>query len=163
MLLRDGLLRHAARASMAFPGWTPPFLHDGRLLVDGAVVAPVPAQTVRDMGAAFVVSVLAVGPSPPMTLARRYPKRAYDVFSRAFELSGIAMGLVRSEAASDVVVIPDLGDATMLSFERDREVIAAGRRTAETQIPAILEAYARLKQMRAQHARTSPRTHDEPS
>ena len=91
VLLRDGLLRQVARASMAFPGWTPPVSLNGRLLVDGAVVNSAPAQAARDMGAAFVVTVLAMGPYPRRPLAPRFPKRAYDLFTRAFELSGVAM------------------------------------------------------------------------
>jgi NTE family protein len=148
VVLRDGLLRRVARASMAFPGWTPPVVIDGRVLVDGAVVDPAPAQAVRQMGAAFVITVLAVGPYAPKPLAPRFPRRGYDLFARAFQLSGVAMGLARSESLSDVVIVPDLGDATMLSFERDRELIALGRQTTETQLPAILEAYARMKQAR---------------
>ena len=58
------------------------------------------------------------------------------------------MGLARSERESDVVLVPDLGDATMLSFERYRALIDAGSRAADVQLPAILEAYARLKDSR---------------
>ena len=56
-------------------------------------------------------------------------------------LNGVALGLASNEAAGDVVIAPDLGDATMLSWDRDREFIAAGARTAEAQLPAILAAY----------------------
>lgn len=148
VVLETGLLRNVARASMAFPGWTPPVALDGRLLVDGAVINPAPAQTTRDMGAGFVITVLAIGPSPPQPLATRFPAKAYDAFVRTFHLSGVAMGHARSEAASDVLIVPDLGDATMLSFDRDRELIAAGHRTARMQLPAILEAYAALTRAR---------------
>jgi hypothetical protein len=100
------------------------------------------------MGAAFVVSVLAFGPFAATPLPRRSPARAYDLFARTLHLSSVAMSRTTSDADSDAVVVPDLGDATMLSFERDRELIAAGRRAAETQVPAILEAYARLRRAR---------------
>lgn len=148
VVLRRGPLRQVVRASMAFPGWTPPVAFEGRLLVDGAVVNPAPAGIVRQMGAAFVITVLAFGPTPPLPLARRFPARTYDLFARTLHLSSVAMGHASSDTDSDAVVVPDLGDATMLSFERDRELIAAGRRAGEAQAPAILEAYDRLRQAR---------------
>ena len=151
LVLRDGLLRLAVRASMAFPGWTPPVSVNGRLLVDGAVMSPAPSALVRAMGARFVVTALAITPMTPRPLASRLPMRAYDVATRAMHLSGIALGQAASEASSDVVIAPDLGDATMLSFDRDRELIATGARTAGEQVSAILGSYARFK------ARTSRR------
>ena len=143
--LRDGLLKSAVRASMAFPGWIPPFAIEERLLVDGAVVNPAPAPVARAMGAGFVVTALAISPTGPQPLARRFPMRAYDVFSRAVYLSAVAMGQARSEASSDVVVVPDLGNATMLSFDRSRELMAAGAHAAEERLPAIVSAYAGFK------------------
>ncbi len=139
--LKRGLLRRAACASTAFPGWTPPVTLEGRVLVDGAVMDPVPARAAREMGAAFVVSVLAIGPFAPHPLAARFPSRTYDLFARSMHLSGVALGLSSNDVAGDVVIAPDLGDATMLSWDRDRELIAAGARAAEAQLPAILTAY----------------------
>jgi NTE family protein len=148
VVLRHGPLRQVVRASMAFPGWTPPVRFENRLLIDGAVVNPAPARAARDMGAAFVVTVLALGPSAPQPLATRFPARAYDLFARTFHHSSVAMGRATSDTDSDAVVVPDLGDATMLSFERDRELAAAGRRAADAHVPAIIASYARLTKAR---------------
>ena len=152
VVLRHGLLRRVVRASMAFPGWTPPVRLEQRLLIDGAVVNPAPARAAREMGAAFVVTVLALGPAAPQPLATRFPARAYDLFARTFHHSSVAMGRASSDTDSDAVVVPDLGDATMLSFERDRELIAAGRKAADAHVPAIIASYARLTQGRRRRA-----------
>jgi NTE family protein len=143
IVISSGLLRDAARASMAFPGWLPPFVLGGRVLVDGATLNPVPSVACRDLGAHFVLAVNALGPFTPSPLARRWPMREFDVLARTFHMSGIAMSQARSEAASDVVITPDLGDATMLSFDRYDEMVDAGVRAAEAVLPAVLTAYAK--------------------
>lgn len=55
--LREGSMIDAARASMALPGLLTPKLHDGRLLVDGGLVNPVPVSLCRAMGADIVIAV----------------------------------------------------------------------------------------------------------
>jgi NTE family protein len=143
IVISSGLLRDAARASMAFPGWLPPFVMNGRVLVDGATLNPVPSVACRALGAHFVLAVNALGPFVPSPLARRWPMREFDVLARTFHMSGYAMGQARSEAASDIVITPDLGDATMLSFDRYEELVDAGVRAGEAVLPAVRTAYAR--------------------
>ncbi|EKE84776.1 patatin-like phospholipase RssA [Idiomarina xiamenensis] len=55
--LREGDLFHAARASCAMPGLLAPTAYDGRWLVDGGLVNPVPVSLCRAMGADFVIAV----------------------------------------------------------------------------------------------------------
>ena len=55
--LRDGSVATAVRASIAMPGLMAPIVHDGRLLVDGGVVNPVPVSLARAMGADLVIAV----------------------------------------------------------------------------------------------------------
>lgn len=55
--ITSGNLVEAVRASMAVPTVLTPKIIDGRILVDGGLVSPVPIQTVRDMGADIIVAV----------------------------------------------------------------------------------------------------------
>lgn len=55
--LRDGSVVDAVRASIAMPGLFTPVLRDGRLLVDGGLVNPVPVSLCRAMGADVVIAV----------------------------------------------------------------------------------------------------------
>jgi len=55
--LREGSMLSAVRASAALPGLFTPFLLNGRLLVDGALVNPVPVSLCRAMGADIVIAV----------------------------------------------------------------------------------------------------------
>lgn len=55
--LRTGSVAHAVRASIALPGLLTPQIHDGRILVDGGLVNPVPVSLCRAMGADIVIAV----------------------------------------------------------------------------------------------------------
>jgi predicted acylesterase/phospholipase RssA len=57
VVLRRGSMWQAARASSTIPGLFPPAQRDGRLLVDGAVVSPIPCLAARAMGADVVLGV----------------------------------------------------------------------------------------------------------
>lgn len=55
--LRAGPVVDAVRASIALPGLFTPVWRDGRLLVDGGLVNPVPVSLVRALGADIVIAV----------------------------------------------------------------------------------------------------------
>ena len=55
--LREGKVLEAVRASIAVPGLFTPARHDGRWLVDGGLVNPVPVSLCRAMGAEIVIAV----------------------------------------------------------------------------------------------------------
>ena len=55
--LRKGPIVEAIRASYALPGLFEPVLHDGRWLIDGALVNPIPVSVCRALGARLVIAV----------------------------------------------------------------------------------------------------------
>lgn len=55
--LHEGSVASAVRASIALPGLMTPVLHQGRMLVDGGLVNPVPVSLCRAMGADLVIAV----------------------------------------------------------------------------------------------------------
>jgi len=57
IVLHDGFLADAVRASMAIPGVFTPVELNGRILADGGMVQNIPVETVRDMGADAVIAV----------------------------------------------------------------------------------------------------------
>ena len=140
VILTTGLLRHATRASMAFPGWLPPFMLEGRPLVDGATLNPVPVAACQSLGADVTLAVNVLGPPAAQALKRRWPLRQFDVMSRTFQLSGYSMGQSHGDA-SDVTITPELGNATMNAFDRFDEMVAGGVVAAEARLPAVMAAY----------------------
>jgi NTE family protein len=57
VVIADGELSMAMRASMAVPGVFDPVSHNGYLLVDGGLVRNLPVDVARDMGADVVIAI----------------------------------------------------------------------------------------------------------
>lgn len=55
--LQNGGLSESLRASFSLPGVFPPVERDGRMLIDGALVNPVPVSVCRALGAQLVIAV----------------------------------------------------------------------------------------------------------
>lgn len=73
VVLRSGPLVEAIRASTAIPGVFQPVRWEGRLLVDGGMVEPLPVRVCRELGADIVIAV-DTNPAPrPTTPEGRRP------------------------------------------------------------------------------------------
>ncbi len=57
VIFRKGDVASALRASISIPNVFVPYEYNNRVLVDGGVVAPVPVDTVRNMGADVVIAI----------------------------------------------------------------------------------------------------------
>lgn len=57
VILKDGPIIDALRATMSYPGLFSPVMVDGKWLIDGAVVDPVPVGIARAMGADVIIAV----------------------------------------------------------------------------------------------------------
>ena len=115
VVLRSGDVWGAIRASIAIPGVFAPQRRGGRLLVDGALLDPVPVGPARELGATFVIAVSVIGSEaaliaprcddPPATTPRRLLARVW-----------------RSARAAHPVVAPDSpgagGDDAVAAAER---------------------------------------------
>ena len=82
--IRKGPLIKALRASFALPGFFPPVERDGRFLVDGALINPVPVTCCHSMGAHITIGVDLhadiLGKAAPAN--RSYPTVAgFDLFN----------------------------------------------------------------------------------
>jgi NTE family protein len=79
VILHDGSLAQAVRASMAIPGMFTPVQINGRLLADGGMVQNIPVETVRDMQSDVVIAVELHLPPDGRTVARH---RRHDYSER---------------------------------------------------------------------------------
>ncbi len=139
VLLREGKLAPAIRASISIPGVVVPLKLRGRLLVDGAVLSRVPAREARDMGADYVIAVCLDGDvSSGRTRQRREPVgNIFEVITAAVELMELAMMRQRMIEA-DIVISPDLAGIGPTRLDLASEIIERGRRAALAAIPRIM-------------------------
>lgn len=152
VLLEQGDLAAALRASMSVPGVFSPLEWQGRLLGDGGLVNNLPVDVARQMGADVVIAVNIGTP-----LATRDSLNS---------LVGVTLQMInilteqnvnRSIALltpDDLLLQPDLGGLTSASFDRADELIQLGRTYGESVASSLErfaiapEAYSALQQQR---------------
>jgi len=135
VVMSEGRLAKAIRASMSVPGVFAPVAVEDRLLVDGGLVENLPVGSARDWGADLVIAVN-VG-SPLME-----KDALSDIFSLSGQLTSLVLhnNLKRSLeklGSGDILIEPDLGDITSQDFPRSLEAAAAGERAAWDQRQAL--------------------------
>ncbi len=128
VLARGGLVE-AVRASIAVPGIFTPVVYDGRLLVDGGLINPVPVNVVRQMGARHVVAVdlNRVSSDPDTPILKSRDPNVLEIIGASANI--IEAGLTRSRLAvdpPDFLVRPQLEHISFLEFNRGKEALRAG-------------------------------------
>jgi len=135
VILKDtGDLELAIRSSCAVPGvFLPVRDGNGRTLVDGGVVAPVPTQTVREMGADLIIAVdlLASGAN-----FRRAPRTILGMLFQS------AMTMLRTVSKhqhyyADLVIVPQIGHLRPDEISKRDEFIRLGEEAARKKLEEI--------------------------
>jgi NTE family protein len=120
VVLRDGPLAPAVRASCSVPGFIAPLEYNGRLLGDGALVNNLPVSVVRQMGADYVIAV-----DVNETRVKLWEIGKTKVKQRFFE---------SNTATADCLIIPRLAGYSYVNFAVRDRLIEAGMRAAEEQL-----------------------------
>ncbi len=164
--LQEGDVLQAVRASCGMPGLFVPMRLDGHLLVDGAVVNPVPVSLCRAMGADVVIAVNLTGDVPgriPTEVedeevdesgyfrqwfnklkpedkeAKEELPSMWNVMSGAINI--MQERITRARLAGDppeVELKPRLSDINIMEFYRGNEAIAEGEACVERMADYIL-------------------------
>jgi NTE family protein len=151
VVLTRGEIVPAVRASIAIPGIFPPVRHDGRLLVDGGVMTPVPVRAARALSKAPVLAVNLQGDyaNRSETWLRRQRAARHGGLSptrvgRA-GLSLIMMHVARQSLAldpPDFELAPRIGHIDVRNFTRADELIALGAASVDENWDAITQIFA---------------------
>jgi NTE family protein len=146
----DGPLWEALLAATALAGMFPPQEQDGKRLVDGLALVPVPTDAVSDLGADVTVAVniisrrtLAAWPGevPPDEPTRGARSRMLDTLLEVMDVAQLDSS-ERHAARADVPITPRFGPSSWRDFHLADLFFEAGRQAAEEQLPA-LQALAR--------------------
>ncbi|KYG90560.1 hypothetical protein A0U40_06190 [[Bacillus] sp. KCTC 13219] len=137
-IMKKGSLAHALRASSCIPAVMRPVQYEGRILVDGAVVHPVPAALVKSMGADIVIGVNICAES----FAKGTSRHIVDSLMNTIDM--MSAKLVKEELQlADVIIRPDLGFNQIRFGKELAFCISAGKSAARhsiNQIHQIIEA-----------------------
>lgn len=136
IVMNDGAVGPAVRASCSVPGIFTPYRRGDRLLVDGGVTANLPVQVVRQMGAEYVIAV-DILPAP--SEQRKEPENIIELsLTSIYVLIRANQGIDRIQA--DCTIVPDIAQFSLIDLDAAEEMIAAGRAAAEAQLPTIRQA-----------------------
>jgi len=137
VVLADGDLAMAIRASMSVPGVFAPVLVDGRLLVDGGLIGNLPVNVMQEMGVDVIIavdvefplyesqelgSVLAISEQMLTILIRKETLRQIDRLSE-----------------DDILIRPELGTYASSNFGDIVQTIEPGRQAALQQSDRLQE------------------------
>jgi len=134
VVFTQGNLVDAVRASCAFPGLFEPVEIGTRCLADGGLVAPVPTEAARALGAASVIGV-SVGTQDGRSGA---PTNIFQVVSRAVSAAQKHQ-LEIWESHADLVLRPEVQSLAWDDFHRADQAIEAGAEAARRALPRILK------------------------
>jgi NTE family protein len=138
VVLQSGPLKRAIAASMAIPGLIRPVEIDGRVLVDGAAVNPLPFEHLR--GRADIV--VAVDTSIGAVAARGIPD-PWEALFATIQIMGHAIVAEKLKAgAPDILIRPNVGAFRLLDLLQASAVLRAAE-------PAKAEVKAKLAELMA--------------
>jgi NTE family protein len=143
VVLGQGPVYRAVRASISIPGIFEPVRIDGRLLVDGAVVTPLPVRPVRAMGADFVIAVSVPAPGRVSDERKRAAGKRLgeqnNLMSTIFRSHAFAGDVLAQHASleADVCIRPDVALFGWRDYQSAVDIIHAGRQAGRASVEEI--------------------------
>jgi NTE family protein len=143
VVIKEGSVVAAVRASASMPVIFTPARLGGQFLVDGGLVNPIPVRILRDMGADFVIAVSVVPylsnrvqPQEPSSASRPKEPNILSVLVRIMYIVGYQAALSGIREA-DITIAPDVAHIRPDNFNRARESILQGEQAAQRAIPKL--------------------------
>ena len=136
VVLRNGSLGTAIRASISIPGIFVPVSTEQTLLVDGGIVNNLPVDVALDAGADFVI---AVDCATPLRSQKHEFEDFIDVIDQAVSFR-IEEKKMAHRKLAHVLLVPDLKGFDSGDFNRSHTVIPIGEEEAEKHLDEIGKA-----------------------
>ncbi len=132
VVLKEGPVAPAVRASCAIPGIFTPVERGEQILIDGGMLNNLPVSVVRDMGADYVIAVDLL---PPTTWGAR-PRNLFEMFYISF-YTLLRASSHREAPEADCLIVPAIGQFNWVDFSQTDALIEKGREAAEAKIEQI--------------------------
>jgi NTE family protein len=131
----SGSVAEAVRASISIPGVANPWYYNGRFLVDGAVVNPMPASVLHNRGAKIIIgsSVVRTADDPSQPKFENMP-HFLQIITRI--ISSMETEQIKAEfPLVDVLIHPSVFVDHALDFSQADTLIALGEEATREQLP----------------------------
>lgn len=137
VVLKSGDLLAAIHASYSVPGIFSPPRYNGRILVDGGVVAPVPTRVLKEAGCDIIIGVhVATSARTESSLDNDGSPGIFDVLLQVLSVGQQKIALSCMELAA-VNIIPDTADCGWTDFSKTDEMVEKGYLAAKHYAPII--------------------------
>ena len=131
VIIKEGSVADAMRATSSVPGVFQPFQLGQSLLIDGAVISRVPTQEVRQMGADIVIGV-----DVRFNVSQRKIKGMIDVILQSIEILEKQV-VEKCMIEADVLIQPNTETIGATGFDKAEECIKIGEEAALVALPQI--------------------------
>ncbi len=160
VVISSGSLAKAMRASMSVPGALPPVELDGRELVDGGIAANLPVGIAKNLGAEHII---AVDISSPLLTEEEKLGSFIQIYQHLNSLLTVSNRDrdVALLGPGDLLIEPDLGDISFISFDRVQEAAAIGEEAARRSTDELRRFAASDQRWADFSARSRARPHEE--
>lgn len=129
--LREGDLVHAMHCSYAIPGLFTPQQHEGRWLVDGGVVAPVPVDAASSLSDAPVIAVNLNTRAPSHRFhSEKPPNILQTIGDSLLAIMNRVAALELERVPPALIIEPNLEDVGFFDYHQTERAIAEGERAA---------------------------------
>ncbi|CAN5146827.1 patatin-like phospholipase PlpD [soil metagenome] len=136
VVLKDGSLAQALRATMAIPGVFAPVELNGKILADGGILNNIPTDVAKEMGADIILVV-----NIETQLGDRDSlQNLVSILGQTFFVA-TAENSRRSLRQADIIVAPDLKNYTTFDFGAGEKIVELGYQGAQAKL-AILKSLA---------------------
>ncbi|MFC1965146.1 patatin-like phospholipase family protein [Chloroflexota bacterium] len=143
VVINQGSVTEAIRASISIPAIFTIVQREGRYLVDGGLVNPVPVNVVKRMGADFIIAVNII---PDVTDRAHWESKKVEkepkepnilhIITQSIYITTYALARSSSEEA-DIVIEPEVSHIGAGDFHRAQELVLRGVLAAQVYIPEI--------------------------
>jgi NTE family protein len=160
VILQNGIVWEALRASGSVPVMFEPYFLNGRYLIDGGITNPLPTDILIERGMNIIISCAINSAKvtgkpqtrtssdpmdasqhivPPLTVPQEIKKHSMiGTLTRALGIMSAANTIQKARLA-DVDICPNVSYIDWIDFHRGDELVYEGEQAAEKAISAILE------------------------
>jgi NTE family protein len=154
--LKEGNVLEAVLSTVAVPGVFPPHPWNGRMMVDGGVLDPVPVELARELAPGLPVVAVVLSPTmreweksrtPPRLLysmpmfgklANLRPVQSLNIFLRSVDIAGCHLTELKLRTEKpEVIIRPDVAHIGLIDRVNISEVSRLGEEAAMAALPQL--------------------------
>ncbi|MCD4697651.1 MAG: patatin-like phospholipase family protein, partial [Bacteroidales bacterium] len=143
VILDNGRLDQAMRASMAIPTFFTPYEYQGKTLVDGGVINNYPANRIKEQGADIIIGV-DVQDDPKEIGQLNSMVSILDQITTFYRANANEQG----RKLTDIYIKPDMSNYSLLDFEKFDSITYQGEIAARKLLPELKKLADSINELR---------------